>query len=486
MPLPTIPSGNVASATAGAFEVANSCRFNDGDSAYLNRDLVTPTNADRWTYSLWVKRSNLGASQILLSGGTANDQADFILFRGTDDQLEWQMYHGTDTAKYKTTRVFRDIASWYHLVFTYDSANGTAGDRMRIYVNGTEETVFGTENNVAVNTDSKINAANQHDIGYDSKGAVTSAYFDGYMAEVVFCDGQAYAASDFGEFDEDSPTIWKPKDVSGLTFGNNGFYLDFEDSSNLGNDANGGTDFTEANLAAVDQATDTPTNNFCTLNPLHIATSSPPTFSEGNLGLTSDGSNWRDSCGTIGLTNGRWYFETKAPGNTVQIGVCSQSWLNAQGANVGAREGAQATPNEAVYGWYGNNGTVYYRTSAAQGTAFSGNTWSTEVISVYLDLEDNLIYFAKDNTMENSGTGYALATGEIYFPMVVGYVSGTTYINLGSTGAFGGTAVSSAVADDNGYGAFEFDPSRGGASDFNSSAKKFYAICTKNLAEFGG
>ena len=110
--MPLILPGNVATELAGAtYNVANSCRFNDGDSAYVNRDLGTPTNADRWTYSLWVKRSNIGASQVLLSGGTANDQADFILFRGTDDQLEWQMYHGTDTAKYKTTRVFRDIAS---------------------------------------------------------------------------------------------------------------------------------------------------------------------------------------------------------------------------------------------------------------------------------------------------------------------------------------------------------------------------------------
>ena len=486
--MPLILPGNVASATAGAYEVANSCRF-DGSSAYMSGTFGSPTNAKIWTFSFWFKGGSMGsAHNAFISHVNADGKrAAVVKLLNSTGQLDLRGANTADSDAHTitTNRKFRDPAAWYHIVVGWDTTQSTAANRVKIYVNGTLETSFATSTYPDEDDTYMLNGNTfDFDIGRYADG---SMYFPGYMAEVCWIDGTQYAASDFGEFDSDSPTIWKPKDVSGLTFGNNGFYLDFEDSGNLGDDESGNADdLSETNIAAADQATDTPTNNFCTLNPLHIATSSPPTFSEGNLGLTSDGSNWRDSCGTIGLTNGRWYFETKAPGNTVQIGVCSQSWLNAQGANVGAREGAQATPNEAVYGWYGNNGTVYYRTSAAQGTAFSGNTWSTEVISVYLDLEDNLIYFAKDNTMENSGTGYALATGEIYFPMVVGYVSGTTYINLGSTGAFGGTAVSSAVADDNGYGAFEFDPSRGGASDFNSSAKKFYAICTKNLAEYGG
>ena len=479
--MPLILPGNVFSSLPTGYDVDNSCRFNRGDSPYMH---ITPGgdgDLRKFTVSFWCKRGTLttgsGTGRQSIFTTATNDQ---ISFDGSTDKFAF-LEDGGDALV--TNRLFRDCSAWYHIVVAVDTEQGVAANRIKLYVNGTLETSFSTSVQTSQNADMGFGKSSEMmSVGrseYDD-----NRHFDGYLAEFYYINNSQLAASDFGEFDEDSPTIWKPKAFSG-SFGTNGFYLDFEDSSNLGNDANGGTDLTEVNLAAADQATDTPTNNFCTLNPLHIATSSPPTFSEGNLGLTSDGSNWRDSCGTIGLTNGRWYFETKAPGNTVQIGVCSQSWLNAQGANVGAREGAQATPNEAVYGWYGNNGTVYYRTSAAQGTAFSGNTWSTEVISVYLDLEDNLIYFAKDNTMENSGTGYALATGEIYFPMVVGYVSGTTYINLGSTGAFGGTAVSSAVADDNGYGAFEFDPSRGGASDFNSSAKKFYALCTKNLAEFG-
>ena len=473
MPFPILGG---KSPVIAAFSVTNSCRFNDGDSAYLNRDLGTPTNADRWTYSLWVKRSNIGASQVLLSGGTANDQADFILFRGTDDQLEWQMYHGTDTAKYKTTRVFRDIASWYHLVFTYDSANGTAGDRMRIYVNGVEETVFGTEENVDQNTDSKINAANQHDIGYDSKGAVTSAYFDGYMAEVVFCDGQAYAASDFGEYDDTTPNIWKPKDPSGLTFGDNGFYLDFEASGNLGNDANGGTDFTEVNLAAADQAVDTPSNNFCVMNSLdnyYMAA----TFSEGNCKIVTGTSNTAYNTGTFGLTAGKWYWECETDDNNAyeRTGIASAP---ATSASHGIGDGTTA------FEWgYRYNGQVQNNNSSSS----YGNSYTTDdTIGVALDLDNNRIYFAKNNTWQDSGdptdgsgaisiTAVASNGSGVYFPALGTETEGaaqTWLVNFGGCPTF---TIGSAASDENDYGIFEFAPPSG-----------YLAVCSKNLGSDGG
>ena len=105
-------------------------------------------------------------------------------------------------------------------------------------------------------------------------------------------DGSSLAPTSFGEFNSDSPTIWQPIDVSELTFGTNGTYLDFEDSSNLGNDANGGTDWTETNLAATDQSTDSPTNNFATLNPLYHPPSNAPTLSEGNCKVVSNSTSF--------------------------------------------------------------------------------------------------------------------------------------------------------------------------------------------------
>ena len=160
--------------------------------------------------------------------------------------------------------------------------------------------------NVA-NADSIHNSAIEHQIakGWDDQ------YFDGYLAEIVFTDGQAYAASDFGEFDEDSPTIWKPKDPSGLTMSGNSYWLDFEDSSALGNDVSGNNnDWTATNLAAVDQSLDSPTNNFATLNPLQNYYDSA-TFSQGNNVITTANStgNYSYRTTTQGMTAGKWYAE---------------------------------------------------------------------------------------------------------------------------------------------------------------------------------
>ena len=143
-------------------------------------------------------------------------------------------------------------------------------------------------------------------------------FADLYLSEVVFIDGSSLAPTSFGEFDEDSPTIWKPIDVSGLTFGNNGFYLDFEDSSNLGNDANGGTDFTENNLAATDQTTDTPENNFATLNFLDTYYAQG-TLSEGNCKYVGVSGKYDFVMSTIMPTAGKWYCEDKyTAGDSVQ------------------------------------------------------------------------------------------------------------------------------------------------------------------------
>ena len=169
-------------------------------TAYLYKTLGTPTNTKKYTFSTWVKRALASNEEVLISGGTSGSNGDFLVFR-TTDQLEWQMYHGTNTGILKTDRLFRDPAAWYHIVITYDSANAVAGDRMKMYVNGVEETSFATDTNPPQDTASYINSAVQNNIGYDTYGLATSAYFGGVMAHTQLCDGQAYAASDFGETD---------------------------------------------------------------------------------------------------------------------------------------------------------------------------------------------------------------------------------------------------------------------------------------------
>ena len=155
------------------------------------------------------------------------------------------------------------------------------------------------------------------------------------MADVILCDGQTYTPSDFGEFDSDSPTIWKPKDPSGLTFGNNGTWLDFKDSANLGNDANGGSDWAEQNLAAADQATDTPTNNFCCAKLFKQRSLFSFYFLVKENCKTAQGSDYAWNLSTLGMSAGKWYFEDyiidvgtvwSATGITSRINPPNRSW----------------------------------------------------------------------------------------------------------------------------------------------------------------
>jgi hypothetical protein len=290
------------------------------------------------------------------------------------------------------------------------------------------------------------------------------------MTEIVFVDGTALDQTSFGEFDEDSPTIWKPKDVSGLTFGTNGFYLDFEDSSALGNDAAGSNNFTVNNLTAIDQSTDTCTNNFATLNPLVYGNS--PTLSEGNLKFSSSDANWRASVSTIGFTQGKWYAEFKldSANDYVNTGIATMSHFQ-QTTNV--KIGYTSTS----YGYDANNGNYYVGDSA---TSYGASLSSGDILGVALDLDNNKLYFSKNGTFQNSGnpasgstgTGaISITSGLEYFIATSAYGSGK-----GASANFGSPSfsISSGNSDANGYGNFEYSVPSG-----------YYSINTKNLAEFG-
>jgi hypothetical protein len=344
-----------------------------------------------------------------------------------------------------------------------------------LYVNGVRETSFATEQYPSSGSLSGINTTGQHEISsYDGSGD----YFDGYMAENVLIDGQALDPTSFGEFDEDSG-IWKPIDVSGLTFGTNGFYLDYEDSSALGNDAAGSNNWTPNNLTAIDQSTDTCTNNFATMNPLdnYYANS---TFSEGNLKFISQASGYQYNTATFGLSQGKWYFEVKliaaANNDEVNIGIA--------GRTTESTTGYLGLYND-TYGMYGDTGNIYNGgSSSSYGVAYTVG----DIIGVYMDLDNNKLYYAKNGTIMNSGTGKDITattstTTGFYFPALgdfFGGQTGTFEVNFGNP-IFTGTD----KADVNGYGSFEYDPSDSGGSSFDSTAKDFLAICTKNLAEYG-
>ena len=439
-------------------------------SAYLYKTLGTPTNDKKYTFSTWVKRAMESTEEVLISGGTSGSNGDFLVFRSTD-QLEWQMYHGTNTGILKTDRLFRDPAAWYHIVITYDSANAVAGDRMKMYVNGVEETSFATDTNPPQDTASYINSAVQNNIGYDTYGLATSAYFGGVLAHTQLCDGQAYAASDFGETDSTSG-IWIAKTSPSVTYGNNGFFLKYQDTASFGDDSSGNTnDFTMS--GTITQTKDTPDDNFATLNPLTVVSSGTPTLANGNTTVTGDGSTKFYFASTLGMGAGKFYSEYKINATqasaTIHLGIASKPSLNAYNNEFPGENTISYSWGEFGSTWYNNSGT-------AQGTSFT----TGDVVGIALDMDNSNLYFSKNGTWISIGgttgdpTSGASGTGALsinsadanggngFWHFAIGDNSGTygtgnvIDCNFGN-GYFGTTAVSSAGTNASGIGTFEYD-----------------------------
>ena len=452
-----------------------SLRFNRGSSDFLRRTMSTAGTSDKvGTYSGWVKRSTVSLDGMFFEGKdlAANNYTQ-IYFLATG---KLTIYGSTGPMDIVTTALFRDPSAWYHVVVAFDTTQGTASNRVKIYVNGTQFTSVTNGNGDAAQYPSQNSTiyfgvnGDQQGIGIREDGALL---WNGYMSEIIYVDGQALAPTSFGV--ANSSGFWTPIIYAG-TYGNNGFNLQFENAAALGTDSSpNGNTFTVSNLTSIDQTTDYPKNNYATLNILDTFYTSS-TISEGALTLVGGGTNANMNA-TIGLASGKWYWETKVSdwqgSNNSAIGISSESptatnyeFYNQSGNNTG-------------YGYY-SNGSVY----GNGGTPASGygSASGTHYISVALDLDNNKIAWGYDGTFQgsaNPATGAnmiaiaapsTLATG-LYFPAFTNK-SGTKTLNVN----FGNPtyALSSAVADGNGYGNFEYAVPSG-----------FYAINTANLAEFG-
>ena len=475
--MPLILPGNVGSATAATgYDVANSVRFDRGSSPTMIRTIPDDASSTgsrvQWTFSTWIKRSSIGTLQALFGSYQSSNYHTFIGFN-TSDQLDvFDQYNGSKNGQRITNRVFKDVSAFYHLCIIWDKNNGTDGLKIRIFVNGLEESSFATS---SVPSNATTMGADNQDYSIGKQEGVGN-HLDAYLCETVFQDGVAQNPVDaLGEFDDDS-AIFKPIDPSGVTFGTNGFYLDFEASGNLGNDANGGTDYSETNIAATDQSTDTCTNNFCTINSLDNLYAAA-TLAEGNLKVTCSAGNTSFITSTFGLTKGKWYWEAKLTtvGGEEAIGITDI-------VSTATDNYAGQTANS--YSFKGNNGNIR---NADENESY-GSAYGTSVIGVYMDLDNNKLYFAINGTIQASGAGFditaaASTTNGFYFPMVgdVDSDSPVWEVNFGNPVS----ALSSAVSDANGFGSFEYSPSDGGSASFDSAVKSFLAICTKNLAESG-
>jgi hypothetical protein len=461
-----IPANSLA---GGGYEVDNSLRFNNGSSDYLSRTPGSAGNTKKFTISFWVKRSVLGTEQDIIHAYPGSGSRSQVIFNSAN-QLALDLENNTNNLI--TTRLFRDISAWYHIVIVYDSDNGTTGNRVILYINGVRETSFGTEQYPSSGSTSQINTTTQHEISsYDGVGQ----YLDCYLSEFVFLDGTAAAVTDFGEFDEDSG-IWKPIDVSGLTFGTNGFYLDFKDSAALGDDVSGnGNDFTVNNLTSIDQTTDTPTNNFCTMNAL--LTGSNITLKEGNTFTAANTAATGNSGSTFQIPEtGKWYFEVKltmSTGDTYpNCGIKYDSTTSQ-----GSMNGGAWNPDVYVYGNY--PAVKVYVTGGTNVT--SGSAYATDDIARFaIDQDNGAIYVSQNETWWNSGNpeSGASKTGAVRTFTAGDYPNMTCctfeYNDSITKWNFGNApyTITTGNADANGYGNFEYAVPAG-----------YLSLCTKNLSE---
>jgi len=427
---------------ASGYQISRSLRFNSADSAYLNRTPAVAGNRQIWTWSGWVKFGTFKDDNTLFSSGSGVAAWSYLAFNSSSLTIT----ETTAGAQYTlvTTQVFRDPSAWYHIVVAVDTTQATSSNRIKFYVNGSQITSFSTANYPTQNYNTYYNSATQHGVGrlYDGGGGY---YFNGYMTEVNFIDGQALTPSSFGSTNAQTG-VWQPKAYSG-TYGTNGFYLNFSDNSNttaatLGKDYSGnGNNWTPNNFSVTagagnDSLVDTPTpygtdtgvggevrGNYATWNPLayHAAPGGTgvSTFSDGNLTATTTGSVWSDVFSTIAVSSGKWYSEFSFDGGDRTVGIF----------NVGRYSVSSLTDlfqgAAGGYGYY-NAGQKY---NNGTGVSYGASYTTGDIIGVALDLDGGNLTFYKNGVSQ--GVAYTGLSGTFVFAMSAYFASAIKYANFG-------------------------------------------------------
>jgi hypothetical protein len=450
-------------------------------NTYLQRTVGTPTNAQKYTYSFWIKRCKLsgGTTELFLLDGYADSSNRAKIAFNSNEVFEiWNSNAGSFTFQLSPPRKFRDTNAWYHIILSVDTTQSTASDRVKLYVNGVQETSLGSTTYPSLNdANNTINESGTtfSIMAYGGNASSNDFRLSSIMSHIHFTDGYAYDASTFGETDA-TTGIWKPITEPSVTYGNNGFFLKFENSGSMGLDSSGNANNFTVN-GTLTQTVDTPSNVFTTWNPLENYYQSA-TLSNGNTTIQTGSSQYSPSSSTLGVSSGKWYWEVEydalsGGSDVAYVGVLSQFATNST-TSLGT--------NANDYGYYVNGN--YYNNNT--GTAY-GTTYTTgDIIGVALDLDNNKLYFSKNGTWQNSGDPESGATGTgaisitnptsttngAYFPSICdgsSSANATFKTNFGN-GYFGTTAVSSATSDESGLGIFEYTVPSG-----------YYALCTKNI-----
>jgi hypothetical protein len=457
-------AANRGSVSTGGYDIEYSVKNEqDNGERFQSTNLGTPSSTKIFTFSMWVKRTEIinrhflsyqANTGITVSLAFANDSSTQALY--------YFIYNSATDAYGKTTALFRDTSAWYHIVWRVDTTQATAADRIRIYVNGVQQDLESGNGSASIYPSQNYDVPLQtthYLLGFDG-----SSGFCGYCSQYYYIDGQSLAPTDFGEFDS-ATGIWKPIEYTG-TFGNAGYYLDFADASALGKDVgNSKGNFSHYGGSSADQATDTPTNNFATLNPL-VAYYGSATINEGATKIQGTStSSFETVYSTMAVTSGKWYFELVNllgyPRNT-NFGIVNLDTAVFDGTAY----------NSAGF-WLGNMDTggqiYYYENGVATGNEYI--TFSQgDIIGLAFDADNGTLDFYLNNSNQEQFTGIPSGT----FAFIV-EVQGTAspYIQA-NFGGYTTISISSAASDANGYGTFEYAPPSG-----------YYALCSKNLAEFG-
>jgi len=405
---------------SGGYTIARSVRTRSSASGYFNRTLTTPTNNKIWTWSAWVKRGILGTQQFLLNAdnGSATSAAiDFL-----SDAV--RIYFVGGVYQVTTTQVFRDPSAWYHIIFAIDTTQATDTNRVKVYVNGNQVTSFATAVYPLQNLNGAINSAVIHTIAYNG----VSLYFDGYLTEINFIDGQQLTSSSFGTTNP-STGVWQPKKYTG-TYGTNGFYLNFSDNSSntattIGKDYSGnGNNWTPNNISVTagvtyDSMVDSPTvgatsSNYCVINPLDTQNAS--SVAQGNQYISFSAVNYGHSRATMSIPDGSYWEVVAGGSNYLMLGVANSTTYSS-------------------FNWAGSwaiyqgDGKVYNNGAAITGVLATFTT--NDVIG--FAVKGNKLYIAKNNTWLNSGDPVA-QTGS-----VASSLSSEIFPYIGNGGGAAGT-----------------------------------------------
>jgi len=415
-------------------------------STYLSRTPSSAGNRAVWTWSAWIKINGQDGNEALFTAGgwsAGQDATGIVLYNG-----KFYTYWNNPSVPTTTSAFFRDPAAWYHVVLQANTST------LKVYVNGSEVSSKGISGNGAINN------TTANTIGRYSDNA--SGFFDGYMADVNFTDGTAYAPTTFGTTNTEG--VWTPIPDPSVTYGTNGFYLKFANSGAMGTDSSGNTNTLSVAAGTARQIIDTPTDGFCTLNGVRgvIGTNAVNSaLSQGNLKAVQSG-GYKQCEGTLYPASGKWYWETYiAVGGSTDVGTIG---IYTSGKAQGAYPGTTAFG----YGYdsYGSGSSIH---NGSRDNSYGSSYAQGNIMGTALDLDNGTLTFYKNNSSQgqafsgiDASQGWGFGHG--------GYYGSTIVANFGQDSSFGNYLTAQNNADGNGVGDFYYTPPSG-----------YLALCTDNL-----